>query len=70
MNDVSSSAVGNLSMVDIGSDDIEGATTLALNMTKSNDMNSACTRKTPKNATDIKQKVEKNRAQNEEQKKG
>ena len=47
LNDVSSSAVGNFSMVDIGSEDIEGATTLALNMTKSNDLNSAYTRKTP-----------------------
>ena len=62
LNDVSSSAVGNFSMVDIGSEDIEGATTLALNMTKSNDLNSAYTRKTPQDAIEnTKQKLEKNR---------
>ena len=45
--DMSSSIIGNLSMVDIGSEDNEGATTLALNNTKSNDLNSAYTGKTP-----------------------
>ena len=45
--DVSSSLLGNLSMVDIGSEDAEGATTLALNNTKSNDLNSANTGRTP-----------------------
>ena len=46
--DVSASAIGNnMSMVDIASEDIEGATTLALNNTKSNDLNSAYTRRTP-----------------------
>ena len=45
--DVSSSVIGNMSMVDIASEDIEGATTLALNNTKSNDLNSAYTGKTP-----------------------
>ena len=49
INDASSSAAGNLSMVDAGSD-IEVATTLALNRTKSNDKMSSYTRKTPKNA--------------------
>ena len=59
-------------MVDIGSEDIEGATTLALNMTKSNDLNSAYTRKTPQDAIEnTKQKLELHRPyQNEEQKKG
>ena len=47
--DVSSSLLGNLSMVDIGSEDPEGATTLALNNTKSNDLNSANTGRTPQN---------------------
>ena len=47
--DISSSVIGNMSMVDIASEDIEGATTLALNNTKSNDLNSAYTGKTPQN---------------------
>ena len=51
--DVSSSLLGNLSMVDIGSEDAEGATTLALNNTKSNDLNSANTGRTPQNVLPI-----------------
>ena len=73
LNDISSSAVGNLSMVDIGSEDIEGATTLALNMTKSNDINSAYTGKTPQDAIEnTRQQLVKHRSppHHEEQKKG
>ena len=52
--DVSASAIGNnMSMVDIASEDIEGATTLALNNTKSNDLNSAYTRRTPQNLKQV-----------------
>ena len=51
--DVSSSVIGNMSMVDIASEDIEGATTLALNNTKSNDLNSAYTRRTPQNLKQV-----------------
>ena len=51
--DVSSSVIGNMSMIDNVSEDIEGATTLALNNTKSNDLNSAYTRKTPQNLKQV-----------------
>lgn len=62
INDLSSSAIANSSLIDGGSD-IGEATTLALNRTKSNDKLSLQTRKTPREAAEASvQKLEKSLA--------
>ena len=69
IHDTSLFAAGNLSVIDAGSD-IEGATTLALNRTKSNDKMSAYTKKTLKDGNEnLKTKLEKGFTRIEQQKK-